>query len=118
MSDNIQFSPEKLAKFKSIIEEDLEVINKELTKFKHDREALKQHLAHTNTDFNQTSKHFEQQAKNKQLINRLQVKSRELKAALKRIENKTYGVCNRSGQLIREERLMARPVARFDIKRK
>ncbi|WP_142786183.1 TraR/DksA family transcriptional regulator [Changchengzhania lutea] len=72
-------------------------------------------MADTNVDFNQSSKHFQQQAKNKQLINRLQRKSRELQAALKRIQNKTYGVCDRTGQLIREERLMARSIARFDI---
>ena len=113
--DAIQYSSEKLKKFKAIIDGELEATNKELARFQKDRETQKERLAHTNVDFNQSSKHFEQQAKNKQLIDRLQRKSRELQAALKRIEDKTYGVCDRTGALIREERLIARPVARFDI---
>ncbi|WP_430412928.1 TraR/DksA family transcriptional regulator [Kordia sp.] len=115
---SIQYSQEKLEKFKTIIEDQLKQTDKELTRFLADRKSQKQHLANTNVDFNQNSKHFQQQAKNKKLINRLQHKSRELKAALRRIEDKTYGICDRTGALIREERLMARPTARFDIPHK
>jgi RNA polymerase-binding transcription factor DksA len=119
MSKNsIQYSPQKLEKFKIIIENELKMIDKELAKLKDDRQAQKQRLAHTNVDFNQSSKHFQQQSKNKQLISRVQRKSRELQAALKRVEDKTYGVCERTGQLIQEERLAAKPTARFDILKK
>ena len=72
----------------------------------------------SDTDFNQTSSHFQQQAKNKQFIRRLQRKSRELKAALNRIEEGTYGICERTGNLIRSERLLAMPTAKFDILKK
>lgn len=119
MSKNpIQYSPEKLKKFKTIIDDELKTTNEELARFQKDRKDQKERLADSNVDFNQSSKHFQQQAKNKQLINRLQRKSRELKAALTRIENKTYGICDRTGELIREERLMARPISRFDIPRR
>ena len=113
-----QLSNQKLEKFKTIISESLKETSAELSKLKENHKTQKQKLAQTNVDFNQSSKHAPQQALNKQIINRFQRKSRELKSALTRIENKTYGVCNRTGQLIREERLMARPTALFDIKKK
>ncbi len=113
-----QYSSQKLEKFKTILGEELKQIKVELARLQEDRDTQKQRLANTNVDFNQSSKHFQQRAKNKQLINRLQTKSRELQAALKRIENKTYGICERTGELIREERLIARPIAQFDILKK
>ncbi|MEX1191917.1 MAG: TraR/DksA C4-type zinc finger protein [Brumimicrobium sp.] len=116
--NSTQYSSEKLVKFKTIIENELKIIDKELTEIKNDRQAQKQRQANTNVDFNQSSKHFQQQAKNKQLMSRLQRKSRELKAALQRVEDKTYGVCERTGELIREERLEAKPTARFDVLKK
>lgn len=119
MSDKkIQYSPEKLRNFKSIIDKEIRTIDEELTKLKEERETQKQKRSNTNVAFNQSSRHFQEQAKNKQFINRLQQKSRELHSALERIEDKTYGVCERTGELIREERLEAKPTARFDILRK
>lgn len=119
MSDkNIQYSPEKLKNFKSIIHKELKIIDEELTKLKEERTVQKEKRANTNVAFNQSSKHFQVQAKNKQLISRLQRKSRELHSALERIEDKTYGVCERTGELIQEARLKAKPTARFDILKK
>lgn len=119
MSNNkTQFSPEKLKNFKTIVSDELKLVEKELTKLKEEREAQKLKRAHTNVAFNQSSKHFQQQAENKQIINRLQRRSRELHSALERIEDKTFGICERTGELIREERLKAKPTARFDILRK
>lgn len=113
-----QYSSAKLKKFKTILDVKLKTANKELDTLKHNQKDQKQHLASSNVDFNQNSKHFQQQAKNKQLIRRLQQKSRELKSALNRIEDKTYGVCDRTGNLIREQRLEVMPTARFDIQQK
>ncbi|RYM32094.1 hypothetical protein ERX46_15540 [Brumimicrobium glaciale] len=119
MSKNeMQYSPEKLKNFKSIIDDEIKIIDNELVKLKEERENQKEKLAHTNVAFNQSSKHFQQQAKNKQVISRLQRKSRELHSALGRIEDKSYGVCERTGQLIQEGRLKAKPTARFDILKK
>ena len=119
MSDNkTQFSPEKLKNFKSIIDKEIKIIDEELSKLKEERAVQKEKRANTNVAFNQSSKHFQQQAKNKQLIIRLQRKSRELHSALERIEDKTYGICERTGQLIQEARLKAKPTARFDILKK
>lgn len=42
-------------------------------------------------------------------------KIKSLELALTRIENKTYGVCHRSGELISKERLEAMPTATTNI---
>jgi len=119
MSNNTkQYKPKELKKFENVIVEKLEKTKEELLNLQKNQKAQKEHIANTNVDFNENSKHFQQQAKNKRLIRRLQNKSRELQAALSRIEQGTYGVCERSGELIRAERLMAMPTARFDIARK
>lgn len=115
MSNKKQYSQEKLQEFKTIIEEDLKTTEEELAKFETNLKEQKQRLANANVDFNQTSKHSQQQAKNEQLKKRFEEKESELKSALQRIENKVYGVCDKTGQLIREERLLANPTARFDI---
>ena len=111
----VEYSSYKLKKFKNIISDKLKVTNEELAIKQFDQNDQKKRLSNTNVDFNESSKHFQQQAKNKQLIRRLQRQSRELKYALERISNKTYGVCTRTGELIREERLLAMPTAIFDI---
>lgn len=119
MSDNtIQYSPQKLKEFENIIRGKLQPIEEELLSIKQNQKARKEQVVNTNTGFSENSKHFQQQAKNQQLIRRLQRKSRNLRAALKRIDEGTYGVCTRSGKLIREERLVAMPTALFDINRK
>jgi len=116
MSDkSIKYSPAKLKKFKSILNDRLKTITDELDTYKSRQKEQKRRVANTNTGFSEGSKHFQQQAKNKQIIRRLQRKSRELNSALDRIEDKSYGVCDRTGKLIREARLMAMPTARFDI---
>ncbi len=43
---------------------------------------------------------------------------RDLKAALVRIENKTYGICRETGKLISKERLRAVPHATLSIEAK
>ncbi|QCW99896.1 hypothetical protein FGM00_07205 [Aggregatimonas sangjinii] len=119
MSDNsTQYSPAKLKEFKAILDAQLKKTIEELDTLKSNRKEQRQRLANSNIDYNASSKHFQEQAKDKRRIQSLQRKSRELKSALTRIDNKTYGVCDRSGKLIQEARLKAMPTARFDILRK
>ena len=116
--DTVKYSSEKLAEFKQILSEKLAEVQEQLTDKKTSVDKRKTQVAESNLGFSEGSRHFQQQAKNKQLIRRLQHKARELKAALGRIEEETYGICERSGELIREARLQAMPIARFDIVRK
>ena len=112
---SIQYSETILKKFNTIISEKLKKTQAELATIEGDQKSQKYNVANSDVDFNENSKHFQQQAKNKQHIRRLQRKARALNGALNRIEDKTYGISERTGKLIREARLMAMPTARFDI---
>jgi len=119
MTNNSEkYSDKSLNEFKNIIEEKLETIQEEIDIIQGNQKDQKQHVANSDVDFNENSKHFQHQAKDKQHIRRLQGEVTELKDALKRIENKSYGISEQTGELIRKERLMAMPTARFDILQK
>ena len=55
--------------------------------------------------------------KDKKLISHLVSEIQEIDAALARIENGTYGVCEKTGEPIDVERLKAYPVARVSVER-
>lgn len=110
-----QYSPAKLQHFKGILEEKLTEVTRHLEESKTQLQKRKERAASENAGFSEGSKHFQEQAKDKREIRRLQTKSRNLKAALKRVEDGTYGVCTRTGELIREARLEAMPTATFDL---
>lgn len=116
-----RYSDEELQEFKEIILEKLE-------KAKRDYELLKADV--TNTDGNDiadtspTFKILEEGASTLgkeeagRLAQRQQKFIQHLQAALVRIENKTYGICRATGQLIPKERLRAVPHATLGIDQK
>ena len=122
MSENkIRYSDAELEEFRILIEE-------KLVKAREDYEQLKASV--TNMDGNDvmdtspTFKAFEEGAEtlskeqNAILAGRQEKFIRDLKHALMRIENKTYGVCRVTGKLIPKERLMAVPHATLSIEAK
>ena len=117
-SQSVQYSPEKIKKFETLLSDKLTTTDSEIDGLKENQKIQKEKTANTNLGFSENSQHFQQKAKNKQLIRRLQSQSRQLRAAIGRVKDGTYGVCERSGELIREERLLAMPTARFDIIKK
>lgn len=116
MSNN-KYSSEKLQSFKTIITPLLEETNKRLEHAKKRRKKRTEHFADANVDFNESSAHFQQQSKNKASMRSLKTKSKQLNQALVRIENGTYGVCERTGRLISEDRLKALPTARISMRK-
>lgn len=59
-----------------------------------------------------------QREESSQRLQRSMVYINKLKAALVRIENKTYGICRETGKLIPKERLMAVPHATLSVEGK
>ena len=116
-TDTVKYSPAKLKEFEQILNEKLEEAQEQINDKKESVNKRKTQVAQSNLGFSEGSRHFQEQAKNKRFIRRLQHQSRELRAALGRIEDETYGVCERTGKLIREARLHAMPTAKFDLKR-
>ncbi len=117
----VRYSDADLAEFKTIIEAKIE-------KAKADAELLKSAYMndHNNgtEDTSPTFKAFDEgsqtmsKERNMQLAQRQEKFIRDLKNALVRIENKTYGVCRVLGTLISKERLKLVPHATLSIEAK
>jgi len=118
---NIRYSDKDLAEFKALIQE-------KIVKAVHDLDLIKSaymnDLNNGTDDTSPTFKAFEEGSEtmskeaNSQLAIRQEKFIRDLKNALIRIENKTYGVCRVTGKLINKERLKLVPHATLSIEAK
>ena len=118
MAEKTRYSDAELAEFKAIILEKLENAQK-------DYEVLKDSMTNMDgNDINDTSPTFKvleegastmSKEESGRLAQRQMKFIQHLKAALIRIENKTYGVCRETGKLIPKERLRAVPHATLSI---
>jgi DnaK suppressor protein len=116
-----RYSDADLAEFK-------EIIIKKMDKAKSDLELIKSaymnDLNNGTDDTSPTFKAFEEGSEtmskeaNSQLAIRQEKFIRDLKNALFRVENKTYGVCKVTGKLINKERLKIVPHATMSIEAK
>ena len=116
-----KYSDVELAEFK-------EIIQKKIEKAEQDLELLREQFANDkNNGTDDTSpqfKSFEEgssvmsKERNSQLATRQEKFIRDLKNALIRIENKTYGVCRVTGKLIDAERLKLVPHATLSMEAK
>ncbi len=111
-----RYSDEELQEFK-------ELINQKIARARKDISILRSLL--DNNDMTQTKiVTFEDSAStyaresNLRLIGRLERFIRDLENALIRIENKTYGICRKTGKLISKDRLRAVPHATLSIEAK
>ncbi len=120
MTEKTRYTDAELAEFRDLIQEKLVVAQEEY-------EHLHQQLLGNESDVHDTSPTFkvlEEGASvlNKEEIGRLAQRQmkyiQNLKAALIRIENKTYGICRETGKLIPKERLRAVPHATLSIEAK
>ena len=119
--NTIRFSDKELEEFKTIVQD-------KITKAEHDLELIKSAYMndHDNgtEDTSPTFKAFEEgsatmsKEANSALAIRQEKFIRDLKNALVRIQNKTYGVCRVTGKLINKERLKLVPHATLSIEAK
>ena len=122
MSDNkVRYSDQDLKEFKSIIEEKIKHSQHDLSliesTFKNDSNNGTDDTSPTFKAFEEGSETMSKEA-NVQLAIRQEKFIRDLKNALLRIENKTYGVCRVTGKLINKERLKLVPHATLSIEAK
>ena len=122
MVDEIaRYSDSDLAEFKELI---LKKINKAQSDLDLIKSAYMNDLNNGTDDTSPTFKAFEEGSEkmskeaNSQLAIRQEKFIRDLKNALFRVENKTYGVCKVTGKLISKERLMIVPHATMSIEAK
>ena len=121
MAEKTRYTDAELAEFKDII-------LKKLEKAQKDYELLKAAITHSESnDTEDTSPTFKVLEEGATTLSREEAGKlaqrqlkfiQHLKAALIRIENKTYGVCRVTGKLIAKERLRAVPHAALSIEAK
>tara|TARA_B110000211_G_scaffold75562_2_gene88377 strand:+ start:1628 stop:2011 length:384 start_codon:yes stop_codon:yes gene_type:complete len=116
-----RYSDSDLAEFKTLIQEKIESANKDLTRL---RDSITQGSGNGTNDTYSSFKAFEEGSEtlskesNSILAQRQDKFIRDLKNALIRIENKTYGICRVTGKLIQKERLKLVPHATLSIEAK
>jgi RNA polymerase-binding transcription factor DksA len=121
MAEKTRYTDDELAEFKELILQKLEKAQK-------DYDLLKAAITHSESnDTEDTSPTFKVLEEGATTLSREEAGNlaqrqlkfiQHLKAALIRIENKTYGVCRKTGKLISKERLRAVPHATLSIEAK
>ncbi|MDC6365330.1 MULTISPECIES: TraR/DksA family transcriptional regulator [Flavobacteriaceae] len=117
----VRYSDKELEEFRTLIEEKIEKAKKHLELLKS---AYMNDGNNGTDDTSPTFKAFEEGSEtmskeaNTQLAIRQEKFIRDLKNALLRIENKTYGICRVTGKLINKERLKLVPHATLSIEAK
>lgn len=116
--EKTRYSEDELVEFRQLIKEKLD-------KAQRDYDTLKSALSHSDgndiLDTSPTFKVLEEGAmvlsreETGKLAQRQEKFIQHLRAALMRVENKTYGICRETGKLIAKERLRAVPHATLSI---
>jgi RNA polymerase-binding transcription factor DksA len=119
--DTLRYSDADLAEFKELI---INKIHKAQSDLELIKSAYMNDLNNGTDDTSPTFKAFEEGSEtmskeaNSQLAIRQEKFIRDLKNALFRVENKTYGFCKVTGKLISKERLLVVPHATMSIEAK
>ncbi|MDG3583143.1 TraR/DksA family transcriptional regulator [Galbibacter pacificus] len=117
----VRYSDKDLAEFRELIEGKIEKAYQDLkllkSSYKNDGNNGTDDTSPTFKAFEEGSETMSREA-NTQLALRQEKFIRDLKNALVRIENKTYGVCRVTGKLINKERLKLVPHATLSIEAK
>ncbi len=113
---DIKYFKDRLEKEKTLLEEELSTISRINPDNPSDWEATTSDMEVDSADENEVADKMEELEDNKSILNQLEPQLNEVKAALQRIEDGTYGICEISGKPIERERLEANPSARTSIK--
>ena len=112
----VRYSDEELEEFRRIILEKLERTEQDLKTL---RDLLDSNdISQTKILSFEDSAYAYQHDNTVRMIARLEKFKNDLKRALVRIDNKTYGICRETGKLISKERLRAVPHATLSIEAK
>jgi len=118
MAEKTRYSDAELEEFRQLIEEKLRVAQED---YEHTMDAVMNRDSNEADDTAPTYHALEEGSEvqsKEQLMSMAQRQQKfiqGLKAALVRIENKTYGICRETGKLIPKERLRAVPHATLSI---
>lgn len=116
------FSPEELSVFRSLIERKITGANEEIEFL---MQSIREMRENRSADYSSSQHHFADLGSNEaalevnmRLLERTKAFVMQLKRALKRIENGTYGICKVTGKPIARERLLAAPHTQHSMEAK
>ncbi len=113
---DLAYFKDKLEKEKALLEEELRSVAHENPDNPRDWEATPGSIEVDSADENEVADKMEELEENEAIMKKLEPQLNDVKDALKKIEDGTYGVCEISGEPIERERLEANPSARTSIK--
>ena len=120
-TERTRYTDAELEEFRTLINEKIKKATEQLeliqSSYKNDRDNGTDDTSPTFKAFDEGSEVMSKEA-NSQLAIRQEKFIRDLKNALVRIENKTYGLCRVTGKLINKERLKLVPHATLSIEAK
>ena len=115
----LQFAHMKNTKFKKKLEKELALLEEEMGKIgrrnpsnPNDWEPMETDMGSDSADPDQVADEMESFGENAAVLRRLEAQYNDVKRALEKIKNGTYGKCEAGGEKISEERLEANPSAR------
>ncbi len=116
---SVRYSDEDLHEFKVLIDEKLDAARKEVQYLREQMLEINENSANQQSGdwTDESSSHTEMEMLNNMLARQQQF-IRNLENAIIRIQNKTYGICATSGQLISKERLKLVPHATKSVEAK
>jgi RNA polymerase-binding transcription factor DksA len=110
--------PEKIQKYKKLLEQELEKVENELETVGRknpdnpaDWEPLPDKMDTLPADDNEVADSIESYEENTAILKQLEIRYNELKEALQRIEKGAYGICAVGGEIIEDEKLQANPAS-------
>lgn len=116
------FSPEELSVFRSLIQRKIADADEEIEFL---MQSVREMRENRSADFSSSQHHFADLGSNEaamevnmRLLERTKAFVIQLKRALKRIDNGTYGICKVTGKPIARERLLATPHTQHSMEAK
>lgn len=113
---DLEYFKAKLLKEKGLLEDELKTIAHKNPDRPGDWEASPVDMDIDSADENEVADKFEEYEEHQVVLEQLEKQLAEVNAALGRITNGTYGICELSGDKIEPERLEANPSARTSMK--
>lgn len=108
---DLSYFTEKLKREKTLLEEELATISCVNPNNSKERDATTTDIEVDSADENEVADKMEELEENKAILGQLEPQLNSVNAALKRIAEGTYGVCDTCSKSIEKERLEANPSA-------
>ena len=111
-TNDIEYFKKKLEEEKALLEEELGDIGRVTNAETGDWDPVPVEVDQSTADENLNADRFESFTERSSTLDTLEARLEEVRAALTRLENGTFGTCEISGEEIERDRLEANPAAR------